>query len=181
MACNNLSTSQDNWLISPDISAVDNYMINTVNVIVDFTQDCNDTNCSEAFGLYIFNNNGAGDRLDTSNYVQVSTSLQTGVVITIPLTGIRFSLALRDNGTCTTVTRLRAYYSSCVGAVPYVTYPAEVPFGTNVTGTCVPNSMPSGGLSGTCTMDGAYELGSSCACDIGYSGVNDTSCTSMYN
>lgn len=155
-------------------------MINTVNVIVNFTQDCNSTECTNALGLYIYNRDGPGTPLDASNYVEVSSSLQSGVTISIPLTNSDFSLALRDNGTCTTVTRLRAYYSSCTGGViPYVTFPLEVPFGTgDVVGTCVSNSIPTGSLSGACSAEGVYNLTSPCECNIGYSGMDNTSCAS---
>lgn len=182
--CNG-SASQNNWVQLGVLSLeTDMGRINFIEVIVDFSQNCTNSTCFGEFGLYRFDDDGTGNGANVLNYKFVTMSLETGTVIHLNATNTTLYLALRDTGTCVTVSRVRAYYSSCQNpdVMPFTEFPAEVPFGNDVSGSCNGGSLQTGNLSATCSADGVYSLPQTpCECNVGYNGSDNLTCTCMFD
>ena len=171
------TTPQDNHLIAP-IQAINTngLRIHTVEARFDFTLNCNDSNCSNSFGLYSLNYDGNPSELrNFSAYIEVTSSLNSGtpVSITCSMTASHLAVALRDTGTCVTVNRVQVYYHSCVVDFAAI---SEIPFGNDgVTLTCVPNTVTSS-VTASCSETGVLSPATLCECQAGYSGGDGMNC-----
>jgi hypothetical protein len=106
--------------------------------------------------------------MNTDNYVQfakvkpadtIRTFTKTFTFTLQPnVTGFYF--AIRDNGTCVGISRVRVFRNNCQsfqrGLVLYPDAPAPVNGSENITISCVPNAVVSGSAQVTCHSNGTW-------------------------
>ena len=95
-----------------------------------------------------------------------------------------FYFAIRDNGTCVGISRVRVYRNNCQsfqrGLVLYPDAPAPVNGSENITISCVPNGVVSGSAQVTCHGNGTWGPENPvCECQPGYED-RETECVSKF-
>ena len=119
--------------------------------------------------------------MNTENYEQFGdarpSSTNRPYIETYPFTldpsDTGFYVAIRDNGTCVGISRLRVYRYNCpsrqVGLVLYPETPAPVSGSVNVNIKCVDHAVVSGSSQVTCGSDGTWGPENPvCKCCRGY-------------
>ena len=84
-----------------------------------------------------------------------------------------FYFAIRDNGTCVGISRVKVYRNNCQslqsGLVLYPDTPAPVNGSENITISCVPNAVISHSTQVTCHSNGTWGPENPvCQCRLGY-------------
>ena len=119
--------------------------------------------------------------MNTVNYVQfkvvrAADTLRTFTktfTFTLQPNVTGFYFAIRDNGTCVGISRVRVFRNNCQsfqrGLVLYPDAPAPVNGSENITISCVPNAVVSGSTQVTCYSNGTWGPESPvCECQPGY-------------
>ena len=116
--------------------------------------------------------------MNTENYMQFAVVTpthppNTTFTFTQPPNVSGFYFAIRDNGTCVGISRVRVFRNNCQtfqrGLVLYPDAPAPVNGSENITISCVPNAVVSGSAQVTCHSNGTWGLENSvCECQPGY-------------
>ena len=130
--------------------------------------------------------------MNTDNYVLLSNVTPANTASTFTetftftlqpnVTGFYF--AIRDNGTCVGISRVRVYRNNCQsfqsGLVLYPDAPAPVSGSENITISCVPNAVVSGSAQVTCHSNGTWGPENPvCECRPGYED-GETECFSKF-
>ena len=172
---------QDNWLFTQHISQ--DFDSNTykypveiqVELIYAVSSCRRQFGCLTTFKIYYYATNttqlpittGSG-LMNTDNYVQFKVVRPADTIRTFTktfnftlqpnVTGFYF--AIRDNGTCVGISRVRVFRNNCQsfqrGLVLYPDAPAPVNGSENITISCVPNAVVSGGAQVTCNSNGTW-------------------------
>ena len=161
---------------------------------------CRHRFCSDIyFTLYYYETNtthlpittGSGF-MNTDNYMQFAVVTPADTVRTFTetftftlqpnVTGFYF--AIRDNGTCVGISRVRVFRNNCQsfqrGLVLYPDAPAPVNGSENITISCVPNAVVSGSAQVTCHSNGTWGPENPvCECQPGYED-RETECVSKF-
>ena len=130
--------------------------------------------------------------MNTANYEQFAVVTPADTIrtftntftFTLQPSSTGFYLAIRDNGTCVEISRVRVYRENCQsfkrGLVLYPDAPAPVNGSENITISCVPNAVVSGSTQVTCHSDGTWGPEHPvCECQPRYSD-GGTECFSKY-
>ena len=155
--------------------------------------------CDPTFKLYYYPTNttqlplivGNGV-MNTANYMQL-TNVRPAVTIrtftqtfsfTLQPSSTGFYFAIRDNGTCVGISRVRVFRNNCQsfqsGLVLYPDAPAPVSGSENIAISCVPNAVVSGSAQVTCHSNGTWGPENPvCECQLGYED-RETQCFSKY-
>ena len=187
----NISRGQDNWLFTQHISQ--EFDPNTYNYPVEIQVELDYalSSCRERFGckpkfeLYYYATNttqlpitsGSGF-MNTDNYMQFAVVRPADTIRTFTFTlqpnVTGFYFAIRDNGTCVGISRVRVYHNNCrsfqSGLVIYPDTPAHITSNVSVPIQCVPGSSRiSNRDSVTCRSDGTWvSENPACECHLGY-------------
>ena len=196
---------QDNWLFTQHISQdfdpnTYNYPVEIQVELVYALSSCRKRfGCDPTFKLYYYSTNttqlpstvGSGF-MNTDNYLQFAVVKPANTIFTFTeifpftlqpsVTGFYF--AIRDNGTCVGISRLRVFRNNCQsfhrGLVLYPDAPAPVSGSENITISCVPNAVVSGSAQVTCHSNGTWGPENPvCECWPGYSD-GGTECFSKF-
>ena len=185
---------QDNWLFTQHISQdfdpnTYNYPVEIQVELVHGLSSCRDQfGCDSTFKLYYYATNttqlpitaGSGF-MNTDNYVQFAHVRPANTICTFTETysftlqpnNTGFYFAIRDNGTCVGISRVRVYRNNCQsfqrGLVLYPDAPTPVNGSENITISCVPNAIISGSAQVTCHSNGTWgHENPVCECHLGY-------------
>ena len=186
---------QDNWLITQHISQ--DFDANTYKYPVEIhvelvyaLSSCRPRfGCKPKFELYYYATNttqlpitGGSGFMNTDNYVQFKVvkpadTIRTFTKIfpfTLQSNFTGFYFAIRDNGTCVGISRVRVFRNNCQSfqsrLVLYPDAPAPVSGSENITVSCVPNANISGDVyQVTCNSSGSWgPKNPVCECRLGY-------------
>ena len=144
--------------------------------------------CDPTFKLYYYPTNTAqlplivgNGVMNTANYVQLSNVTPADTIrrftetftFSLQPSDTGFYLAIRDNGTCVGISRVRVYRDNCQsfqrGLMLYPDAPAPVSGSENITISCVPNAVVSGSTQVTCHSNGTWGPENPvCECQPGY-------------
>ena len=199
---------QDNWLFTQHISQdfdpnTYNYPVKIKVQIVYGLSSCRRRfGCEPTFKVYYYATNttqlplttGSGF-MNTANYRQFvrlgeyyyrrsASPLAPTTHFTLQPNVTGFYVAIRDNGTCVGISRVRVYRYNCQlfqdGLVLYPDTPAPVNGSENVTISCVPNAVVSGSAQVTCHSNGTWGPENPvCQCQPGYED-RETECISKF-
>ena len=190
---------QDNWLFTQHISQDFDYNTYTYPVeihveLVHALSSCRKRfGCDPTFKLYYYATNttqlpitGGSGFMNTDNYVQFARVRPADTIRTFTktfnftlqpnVTGFYF--AIRDNGTCVGISRVRVYRENCQsfqsGLVLYPDAPAPVSDSENITISCVPNANIFGSAQAKCYSNGTWGAENLlCKCNTGYEASTD--------
>ena len=194
---------QDNWLFTQHINQdfdpnTYKYPVEIRVELVDALSLCrNQFSCEPTFEIYYYATNatqlsstsGSGF-MNTDNYVQLALvepantthTFTEAFSFTLQPNVTGFYIAIRDNGTCVEISRVRVYRYNCQsfqrGFVLYPDVPAPVSDSVNINITCVPNATVSSSAQVTCHSDGTWGLEIP-VCECGYV-VRGTECFGKY-
>ena len=184
---------QDNWLFTQRINqdfdpSIYNYSVEIKVEITYALQSCRERfGCEPRFTLHNYITNtiqlpstsGSGF-MNTQHYnsfAEVTPPDQfthTDLFhFTLEPSGTGFYIAIRDNGTCVGISRLRVYRNNCQsfqsGLVLYPDAPAPVSGSANISMKCVNNGVVLGSPLVTCYSDGTWGPENPvCECRPGY-------------
>ena len=185
---------QDNWLYTQHISQdfdpmTYKYPVEIQVELVYGLSSCRDQlGCDPTFKLYYYATNttqlpttvGSGF-MNIDNYVQFAHVRPANTIrtftetfsFTLQTSFTGFYFAIRDNGTCVGISRVRVFRNNCQsfqrGLVLYPDAPAPVSGSENINISCVPNAIVSGSGQVTCHSDGTWDPENSvCECQPGY-------------
>jgi hypothetical protein len=131
--------------------------------------------CDPTFKLYNYTTNtmrpsstSGNGFMNTANYMQFAKVRPANTIntftetfnFTLQPSDTGFYFAIRDNGTCVGIWRVRVFRNNCQsfqsGLVLYPDAPAPVSGSENITINCVPNGVVSGSAKVTCNSDGTW-------------------------
>ena len=198
--------AQDNWLFTQHISKsivseLDNYPTEITIRMLYALQSCR-KGCEPLFQLYMYQTNtpqlpstsGPG-LMNRSNYddwyklilpAHPSQPFLEDFSVILPPGQTGFYLAVRDNGTCLGISRLRVFRKHCTPyqdhLVLYPDAPAPVRDEAPVEVSCVANAEPISSLTVSCSSEGSWEQAiAMCGCSPGYQvNENGDSCESTF-
>ena len=185
---------QDNWLFTQYISQSfdpNNYTY-PVEIQVELVYALSSCRprfgCKPKFELYYYATNttqlpittGSGF-MNTDNYVRFKVVKPADTIRTFTKTFTftlqsnftGFYFAIRDNGTCVGISRVKVFRNNCQlresGLVRYPDAPAPVSGSENINIRCVPNANVSGSAQVTCHSNGTWGPENPvCQCLVGY-------------
>ncbi len=182
---------QDNWLFTQHINrTVDGYRLQQVSVQIEYQlTTCPEalvgsTRCRRTFDLLKYETSTVNPvaARNTGNYALIRTlTTQVSGTTTKIMENFGFNtdesgfyLAIRDPGTCVTISRLIVFYNVCPGETANLVVRPETIAPTvgslNVNASCVDNSSPVGDdISRTCLESGNWVDDSTrCECNTGF-------------